>query len=82
MKVLRDLKDLTIHDVQPMSDIVGQPGGHGDTFTQERWSTPFTSLRLDYRPGGNPGANLKSISHKCYLVEVVFVWGLTKETID
>ena len=28
-------------------------------------------------PGGNPGANLKSISH----FEVAFVWELTKETI-
>jgi len=26
-------------------------------------------------------ANLKSISHKCYLVKVAFVWELTKETI-
>ena len=33
------------------------------------------------RPGGNPGKNLKSISHRCYLFEVEFVWELTKETI-
>jgi len=33
------------------------------------------------RPGGNPGANLKSISHRCYLFEVACVWELTKETI-
>jgi len=33
------------------------------------------------RPGGNPGANLKSISHRCCLFEVAFVWKLTKETI-
>jgi len=32
-------------------------------------------------PGGNPGANLKSTSHRCYLFEVAFVWELTKETI-
>jgi len=32
-------------------------------------------------PGGNPGANLKSISYRCYLEEVAFVWALTKETI-
>jgi hypothetical protein len=32
-------------------------------------------------PGGNPGANLESISHKCYLQEVAFEWELTKETI-
>ena len=33
------------------------------------------------RPGGNPGGNLKSISPRCYLFEVAFVWELTKETI-
>ena len=32
-------------------------------------------------PGGNAGANLKSISHRCYLFEVAFVWALTKGTI-
>jgi len=32
-------------------------------------------------PGGNPGANLKSISHGCYLFEVAFVWDLTNETL-
>jgi len=32
-------------------------------------------------PGGNPGANLKSISHRCHLFEVAFVWEFTKETI-
>jgi len=32
-------------------------------------------------PGGNPGANLKSISHRCHPILVAFVWGLTKETI-
>ena len=30
---------------------------------------------------GNPGANTKSISHIFYLLEVAFVWELTKETI-
>ena len=33
-----------------------------------------------YHPEGNPGANLKSISHRCHLILVAFVWGLTKET--
>ena len=33
------------------------------------------------RPGGNPGANLKPISLRCYHFEVAFVWELTKETI-
>jgi len=32
-------------------------------------------------PRGNPGANLKSISHRRYFFEVAFVWELTKETI-
>jgi len=32
--------------------------------------------------GGNPGANLKSISHICHPILVAFVWALTKETID
>ena len=32
-------------------------------------------------PEGNPGANLKSISHRCYLSEVAFVRELTKEKI-
>jgi len=32
-------------------------------------------------PGGNPGANLKSITHRCHLFEVAFVWELTKYTI-
>ena len=31
-------------------------------------------------PGGNPGANLKPISHRCYLREVAFDWELTRET--
>jgi len=29
-------------------------------------------------PGGNPGANLMSISHRCHLEEVAIVWELTK----
>ena len=33
-------------------------------------------------PEGNPEANLKSTSHRCYLFEVAFVWEVTKETID
>ena len=37
--------------------------------------------RIDIHPGGNPGANLKSISHRCFLFEVAFLWELTKETI-
>ena len=32
-------------------------------------------------PECNPGANLKSISYRCYLREVAFEWELTKEII-
>jgi len=32
-------------------------------------------------PGGNPGANLKSVPHRCNLREVASEWELTKETI-
>ena len=32
-------------------------------------------------PGGNPGVNVESISHRCHPIPVVFVWELTKETM-
>ena len=59
--------------------------------TVGRWApTKNTGLGpLPYRrqfrghkhPGGNPRANIKSISQRCYLREVAFEWELTKETI-
>ena len=36
---------------------------------------------LANHPGGNPGANLKSISHRWHPILVASVWELTKETI-
>ena len=33
-------------------------------------------------PVGNPGANLKSISHRCHPTLVASVWGVIKETIS
>ena len=39
---------------------------------------PIVQIRLAC---GNPGANLKSVYHRCNLFEVAFVWELTKETI-
>ena len=45
----------------------------------ERLSAKVNSLFI--HPGGNLGANLKSISHRYYLREVVFEWEFTKETI-
>ena len=38
-------------------------------------------LHSPIHPGVELGANLKSISHRCHLFEVAFVWELTKETI-
>ena len=43
--------------------------------------TSIWSQTLRHHPGGNPGVNLKSISHRCHPILVVFVWELTKETI-
>ena len=34
------------------------------------------------QPGGNPGANVKSISHICHPILVAFVWVMTKETTN
>jgi hypothetical protein len=42
----------------------------------------FASFGFRVHPGGNPGANLKSISHRCHPILVAFVWELTKETIN
>ena len=39
------------------------------------------SVPVEPHPGGNPGANFKSISHRCHLREVAIEWELTKETI-
>ena len=43
-----------------------------------RSGTPCISR---FHPGGHPGANLESISHRCYLFEIAFEWELTEETI-
>jgi len=42
---------------------------------------PLTSAPAQNHPGVELRANLKSISHRCHLFEVAFVWELTKETI-
>ena len=42
---------------------------------------PF-SLKVHLsHPGGNPGANFKSTSHRCHLFEVAFSWGLMGKNI-
>ena len=39
-------------------------------------------LLLRYHPGGDPGADRKSISHRCHLILVGFVFELTDKTIN
>ena len=61
---------------------------HGRGSQQSGWTNAprrcasRSTVDAAHHPGGNPGANSKSISHRCYLFEVAFVWGWTKETID
>ena len=39
----------------------------------------YTGMRYLSHPGGNTGANLKSISHRCYLFETEFAWELSEQ---
>ena len=43
--------------------------------------TTVQTLCVRYHPGGNPGANLKSISHRYFLREAAFEWVLTTKSI-
>ena len=43
--------------------------------------TGFRRGPVQIKPGDNPGANLRSISHRCYLREVAFEWELTRKNI-
>ena len=61
----------------------------GETFMQSRLRWKRLVVEKYYcgggtilHPGGNPGGNLKSISHRCYPNLAAFVWDLTKETIN
>ena len=55
----------------------GRGGGRGSL---SRNFTPLSPPRVARsHPGGNLGANLKSISHRCYLQELEFERELTKE---
>ena len=44
-----------------------------------RGGRPCRPQQSQSHPGGNPGANIKSISHRCHLFEVAFDWELTKK---
>jgi len=74
---------MRIEDTQSMSAASHRRCQHaenGQNCTKlATWGDPARRVRP--HPGGNPGANLKSISHRCHLFEVAFVWELTKEPI-
>jgi len=65
-------------------DGIEPASGEAAAFFQCEASCPdrIGDFVLICHPGGSPAANLKSISHRCHLFEVAFVWELTKETID
>jgi len=76
MKVLRDLKDSTPLNAEPR---------HLKTlYRRDACPWGYGASVLPVRPLVHPGvelrANVKSISHRCYLCEVAFVRELTKET--
>jgi len=49
---------------------------------KKRTRAPPVAQRVSelIHPGGNPGANLKSISHRCHPILVAFAWDLTEKT--
>ena len=53
-----------------------------DALSEQSDFTSSTKILSRVHPGGNPGVNFKSISHRCYLRHVAFVWKLTEEIID
>ena len=70
------------HEAQSLTS---QPAGSRSKFKMGGFvSTQFLAAlsRASSHPGGNPGANRKSISHRCHPILVAFVWELTKETIN
>jgi len=63
---------------QPQSRADAEDSWGHDMFYKSGYaSTPLGALELD-RPGGNPVAKLKSISHRCHPILVAFVWELTE----
>jgi len=55
--------------------------GDGTSSSAKKMGEAGWCERAISQPGGNPWANRKSISHRCYLRAEAFEWELTKETI-
>ena len=69
--MLASLMDLGFGD--GIDGVFGSSAGEPQTQNPEHSTLNHT--------GGNPGANLESISYRCYHGEVAFEWVLTKDTI-
>ena len=66
-------------DFVVMSELVFDENSHEALlWTLEKALSPQVSSH----PGGNPGANLKSIYHRYHPILVDFVWELTNEAIN
>jgi len=55
---------------------------HPYSLSKSQENPKYPPSNLVCHPGGNPGAKLKSISHRCHPILVAVVWELTKETIE
>jgi len=53
----------------------------GDVFWTSCLSLTIIAISSCSHPGGNQGANLKSISHRCHPILVEFAWNLTNKNI-
>ena len=74
------LGDTRVYEPQKRARL-GTTGDHL-TLRRDRTSGQGTMLGSAGHPGGNPGANLKSIFHICYPILVACVGELTKESIS
>jgi len=75
---LRLLRQLLSCHRYPLIGHMNLLGGRQVRFDPKQVGRPYTAA---CHTGGNPGANLKSISHRCHPILVAFVWELTNETI-
>ena len=79
-RVVTGVGYLRAGEAPPPAWLFSKKGG-GPFFRFSFWMHGAPDAGTHFHPGGNPEANLKSISHSCHPILVVFVWKLTKETI-